>query len=457
MKRRLERVDVRLPLVVAAVVALCAAVPFVASAESPSVATSGTVTTVTYSYTGAAQSFAVPSGVTSLELTATGAEGGSGGQGGGEYRIGARGGSGAAASDVVSVVPGTVYTVEIGGQGETGEIGGKAADGGYNGGGSGGLNRGGLNGGGGGGGGASDVCSVLLHMVAHPAECLIVAGGGGGAGGNSKTTTGGSGGAAEDAGVAGEDDGGQPGEPGTASAAGAGGLGYATGDNGGTGQIGVGGTGGEASHASGGGGGGGVYGGGGGGAGETRGGGGGGGGSSYAPGGSIHSAGFLAPPQVTISYTVATSPSATPNAPSVTTGGEAAQTPPVPDVTLASTSLVASNRGVVSVRLACPADESTCTGTISLRTLNAVNTNTTGRHPKRLMVILAVGSFTVVGGQVRTVKLHLSVTARTLLTRARLLRTRATIIAHDTTGATHTTQTVVTLHALKATHAHGQG
>lgn len=292
MKRRVEGIDVRSLLAVVVVFVLGAGLPEVAMAESPSVTTSGATTTVTYSYTGEAQVFTVPTGVTSLQITATGAQGGGGGQGPGEYRIGAYQGEGATASDVVSVVPGTVYTVEVGGAAAN-------AQGGYNGGGSGSV------GSGGGGGGASDVCLMPLHTVASPADCLIVAGGGGGAGGNGEEVIGGFGGGDQRAGGAGEGQGGDGGQPGTASAGGAGGLGAQPGGDGSAGQLGIGGAGGDGLGGRGGGGGGGLYGGGGGGAGETvGGGGGGGGGSSYAPGGSVHSAG-LAPaesPTVTISY-----------------------------------------------------------------------------------------------------------------------------------------------------------
>ena len=131
------------------------------------------------------------------------------------------------------------------------------------------------------------------------------------------------------------------------------------------------------------------------------------------------------------------------------------QSAPVPDAKLASTSLEMSSSGTVSVRITCPAGETRCTGTITLRTLKPV-TVAYGRGLKkhrRIILTLAVGSFTVAGGRVTTVKLHLTATARAMLAHAHVLRVRATIVAHDAAGARHTTQTTVTIRLAKATHS----
>ncbi len=127
---------------------------------------------------------------------------------------------------------------------------------------------------------------------------------------------------------------------------------------------------------------------------------------------------------------------------------------PVPNAKLASTSLTMSPSGEIIVKVTCPTGVSRCKGTVTLRTLNAV-TVAYGRGLKkhrRVILTLAVGSFTVAGGKVTTVKLHLSAAGRALLARTHLLRARATIVAHDATGATHTSQTTVTIRAAKATH-----
>jgi hypothetical protein len=465
IRERNKDIDAWWAFAALATVVCCAALSPAAMAESPVIATSGTTTTLTYSYTGVAQSFVVPAGVSALQLTAQGADGGSGGQfqlldrgdsaqehgqpGANAlamfsvlpaYSAPQEGGQSIIASDVASVVPGTVYTVQTGGYGYS--------RGGYNGGGSGGLN-------GGGGGGASDVCLEPLHLVAHPAECLIVAGGGGGAGGNGSNRNGGQGGGAD--GVGDSSNGSEGGQPGTSSAGGAGGMSTQPGGQGGVGQPGVGGAGGDGPGAGGGGGGGGLYGGGGGAGGQetegrVSGGGGGGGGSSYAPGGSISQDGFFAQERVTITYSV---PAAPTPAGSTTTGtgtDELTKTPtPAPEppalyAKLASTSLTTSKTGAVRVSVTCPADGSTCMGTVTLRTLTAVIARASRRHSTRHILALASGSFMIADGQVKTLTLHLSAKARELLARKHILPARATIITRNPAGATHTSNTTVTLH-----------
>jgi hypothetical protein len=131
--------------------------------------------------------------------------------------------------------------------------------------------------------------------------------------------------------------------------------------------------------------------------------------------------------------------------------------PPVPDAKLASTSLTVSPSGVVILKVSCPTGETSCTGTVTLQTLNAVSASATGyqsKQQKAAVLVLAKGSFTVVGGKVKAVTLHLSAKARLLFARTHVLRVRATIAAHGPAGATHTTQTIVTLRAPKATRHH---
>ena len=64
---------------------------------------------------------------------------------------------------------------------------------------------------------------------------------------------------------------------------------------------------------------------------------------------------------------------------------------------------------------------------------------------------LASGSFGVTGGQAQALTLRLSAAGRMLLARSHLLRVQVTLTAHDPAGATHTTQTTVTLRAVVAT------
>jgi hypothetical protein len=126
--------------------------------------------------------------------------------------------------------------------------------------------------------------------------------------------------------------------------------------------------------------------------------------------------------------------------------------PRVPDAKLASTALEASSSGVVTIKVSCPAGETSCAGTVTLRTIGAVSA-TAGK--KGAVLTLATASFKVAGGKVKTVTLHLSSAARKLLGRAHVLHARSTIIAHDPAGATHTTQTTVTIRAPKTGHSSG--
>ena len=122
----------------------------------------------------------------------------------------------------------------------------------------------------------------------------------------------------------------------------------------------------------------------------------------------------------------------------------------LPDATLAGTSLTVSSGGSLVLKIACPAGQTTCTGTVTLRTLHAV---IAAAKQRAAVLTLAAGSFTVAGGQSKAVTLHLSAKARALLARSHVLSARATIVAHNPSGATHTGQSNVTLHAAKAKHS----
>lgn len=117
----------------------------------------------TFSYTGGSQSFVVPSGITSLTITAAGAQGGAADEGLTVAYAAPQGGSTTA---MIAVTAGSTLDVEVGGTGASGA-------GGYNGGGAAGGTppSAGL-----GGGGASDV------RVGGNAlnDRVVVAGGGGG-------------------------------------------------------------------------------------------------------------------------------------------------------------------------------------------------------------------------------------------------------------------------------------
>ncbi|KAI9024265.1 hypothetical protein DFJ74DRAFT_720310 [Hyaloraphidium curvatum] len=245
-------------------------------------------TVVTFSYTGAAQSWTVPEGATQATFEVYGASGSNGATFGGT--AGSLG-LGASVTFSVGVTPGDTYQIMVGGQGTT-------SGGGYNGGGAGGTSgRAGAVGSG--GGGASDVRSgsCASSLTCSLGDRFVVAGGGGG--GASVSGNGGNGG---EVGGDGTTSTGSAGTGGTASAGGTGGARANGGSTaGGAGALGTGGAGGFASCGCGGpgGGGGGYYGGGGGGL-E----GGGGGGSSLGPSGAVFSSGAnTGNGRVVVSYT----------------------------------------------------------------------------------------------------------------------------------------------------------
>ena len=247
----------------------------------------------TFSYTGKPQTFRVPAGVSQLNVTVEGAGGGGGTKG-----IGPPGARGAKITATISVKPGQILTIYVGGHGKLGGN-GSAEGGGFNGGGNAVASAFG-------GGGSSDV-----RTGPTLSDRILVAAGGGGTGETLQVFPGtgsyywcyGGGGGLGGAkgggfGTYGYCNGGNGGRGGSIRAGGAGGAGGAQGSGSGgqpcngapgkSGALGRAGDGGTRCSGSGGGAGGGYYGGGGGGSGgccNAQGGGGagggGGGGSSY--------------------------------------------------------------------------------------------------------------------------------------------------------------------------------
>ena len=220
---------------------------------------------VTFNYTGGVQTYTVPTCVFLLDVEVAGAEGGG---------ASGSGGDGSLVTGTISVTPGQVLEIYVGGMGSV-------TGGGFNGGGIG--KPGGV--GSGGGGGASDIRVAPYGLN----DRVVVGGAGGGCGGGDTYAEGGSGG--DPSGTTGMASYGSPGGGGTAAAGGAGGAPWGScGSWGGNGGLGFGGAGGTDvcyGLGPGGGGGGGRYGGGGGGSEDfpsyPLGGGGGGGGSSLVP------------------------------------------------------------------------------------------------------------------------------------------------------------------------------
>ena len=224
--------------------ALCALAAVLAAPTVASAQTSANSETETFNYTGSAQTWTVPYGVTSATFDIYGAQGrGFGGQ--------FSGGNGGRALATIAVTPGTVVQVNVGGQGV-------ANAGGFNGGGTAGN----------GGGGATD----LRRGGTALSDRILIAGGGGGTSSCANQAFAGGGAGSGFNGWAGSDPG-----CGSDAAPGGGGTQSAGGSVGGTlGQ------GGNRTGFGGGGGGGGYY---GGGAGSGYYGGPGGGGSGFGPSG----------------------------------------------------------------------------------------------------------------------------------------------------------------------------
>jgi hypothetical protein len=249
--------------------------------------------TRTFDFTGSAQTFTVPAGVTEITVDASGAAGGSGEAFASNPDCASNfgvGGLGGDTTAVIAVTPGEELQINVGGRGGDGLPGSPGA-GGFNGGGD--APSLDSNGEGGGGGGASDVRRAGGALD----DRLVVAGGGGGGGacvGHGGGDGGAGGGIAGDAGqnsqVILEQFEAIGGGGGTDGEGGVGGASFNP-PNGQDGAAGQGGEGGGGS-ATGGGGGGGYFGGGGGGG--SDGGAGGGGGSAFGPAGATFASGVQA-------------------------------------------------------------------------------------------------------------------------------------------------------------------
>jgi LPXTG-motif cell wall-anchored protein len=325
------------------------------------------VVTCVYNSTGTEQLFSVPTGVTSLDVTAIGGAGGTGLASYDQAWAGGAGGAGGTAIATISVVPSSTLFVEVGGIG--------SAVGAYGGAFNGGSATIGVEGGAG-GGGASDVRTLAgAGGTTSLTSRLVIAGGGGGGGAGAASNYDGQGGAGGSAGSPGAGGSGYPfggGQPGTDTAGGDGGFG--PGSSGSPGTLG---SGGSSFFSSGGGGGGGLY---GGGSGldtpvyDGIAGAGGGGGSSYAPGGTVGTAAGL-PASVTITYQPPIALSTATSTVQVSTGAQFVLTGQdaigAPVDASASAVLTISPDGSCSANSCTPADPGPHVVTVTLRTLTA--------------------------------------------------------------------------------------
>jgi hypothetical protein len=349
--------------------------------------------TVTFSFTGAGQTYTVPAGVTSLRIVAIGAPGGAGSFGGGA------GGRGAAVGADVAVTPGETLHVLVGGAGAIGT-------GGFNGGGTGGSYS---TSSGGGGGGASDVRTMMpIDPGSIATRLLVAAGGGGGTDATGVKAAGGDGdadggafyseyagkAATATAGGAGGDNGGQPG---VLARGGAGGGGFCT----------------VGTPSLGGGGGGGIYGGGGGGCSSS--GGGGGGGSSGALSPRVTNVATAPDTGGVARVLITPGPAAVPAPAPPPPAAPGASTPP-PANAFRITRAIAGRDGAIRVTLDLPG-----AGTIAARATFRRSVRRPGRPPRTATATYGTARATVPGRRLVTLRLRPSVTAAATVRRLRRL------------------------------------
>jgi hypothetical protein len=117
---------------------------------------------------------------------------------------------------------------------------------------------------------------------------------------------------------------------------------------------------------------------------------------------------------------------------------------------LAGTALAVSPTGTFAMTVKC-LGQSSCSGSLTLRTLKAVSAGATASARKQ-MLVLGTGSFSIPGGTSKKVTIRLTSRARRLLVRLHVLRARATMVARDSQGLPHTTVATVTLRPAKGKH-----
>jgi hypothetical protein len=103
---------------------------------------------------------------------------------------------------------------------------------------------------------------------------------------------------------------------------------------------------------------------------------------------------------------------------------------------------------VLSVKLSCPTTKRSCAGTVRLETLAAFGAgHGKGRAKRRGRLLLGQVSFTMSGGQHKTVTVHLSAKGLALLKKQKRLNVLVTVSAHDSSGNPGVTTLRLTLKA----------
>jgi hypothetical protein len=122
-----------------------------------------------------------------------------------------------------------------------------------------------------------------------------------------------------------------------------------------------------------------------------------------------------------------------------------------PAVTLSGGPTAVSKLGAFVLKLHCATGATSCSGTITLKTSKAIAAK---KGKKPAILTLATGSFSLSGGQLKSLTLHLSSTARTVLARTHVLSALATIVARNVAAETATTKASFSLHPAKAAKKH---
>ncbi len=122
-----------------------------------------------------------------------------------------------------------------------------------------------------------------------------------------------------------------------------------------------------------------------------------------------------------------------------------------PTVTIAGTAVTVAANGGFSLKLSCPAGVTQCSGTATIKTISAVKTSSS-RKAKKSILTLATGSFTIAGGKLKVLSLHLSAKAKALLAKDHTLRARVTVVAKNPQGMAYTSSALLTLKAAKKKH-----
>jgi hypothetical protein len=117
---------------------------------------------------------------------------------------------------------------------------------------------------------------------------------------------------------------------------------------------------------------------------------------------------------------------------------------------LSGYSLAAGPAGNVDLRVLCPAQPGSCTGTVAIRTRGLVRVSPHERKPS--IVTVASGSFEIVAGHTKTIVMRLTPRGRILLARDRMMHVAVWLTTHETAGPAHVVHALATLRAAGPTH-----